>query len=289
MYFAATYCITIANLTAMKDFNKTTVLWIFLSFLSVDKIIETWFSDFICVSGYELKEGVYWSEYSGNPFFCEEYQFGNKYFQKDTLQFFEVACYDWVPETDKREEFTTYSFTCNYDFWKGRKEVIFIPRNGQKLEMAVPVDDYKAIGMTGTQTSYEENDKNCIFSILGAVTDTSNFMRLSPDPIHRFGADPGTSWTFEKTHYFTNKRYFSHMPDSIRAIITYNVVSDETLQTAWGSLLCDVTNASSTTSLDNFKLKSYFHPDIGFVKLDFEMDKGRRIILTRVKNKIKLW
>lgn len=92
-------------------------------------------------------------------------------------------------------------------------------------------------------------------------------------------------WTWQMEvggpHYMDQR--WIYWKEKIVIDYEYKRAPDESLNTLFGKLSCKVVNATASSEFGNHimktKLKSYYHPDYGFVKLEYDCINGSKLIM----------
>jgi len=146
------------------------------------------------------------------------------------------------------------------------------------------------------------NDTPCGDEITGVIDNKKNLwihpprsytfkiLELCPFPFQYLDESIKTwTWNLNVGGSYLDPRWINHS-GSIEIKYQYTRSKDEVLQTAFGALPCKVTNSVASSefgkSMMKTHLKSYYHPNYGFVKLEFNLINGAKLVmeLIEVKN-----
>jgi hypothetical protein len=118
---------------------------------------------------------------------------------------------------------------------------------------------------------------------------TFKILQLNPFPLY-FLDETKKKWTHDLDvgGFWLDPRWIDH-----KATITikseYIRARDETVSTPFENINCKVTNATGTADLGNkimkTGLKSYYHPDYGFVRLEYTNVDESKIVITLIEKK----
>lgn len=111
---------------------------------------------------------------------------------------------------------------------------------------------------------------------------TFRILQLSPFPFYMFDESVRTwAWNVEVSGAYLDPRWVKSSA-SLMVRYAYERASDETIQTAFGKLRCKVVNAKGSSVTDaafSSSLKSYYHPEYGFVLLEYRNIDGSKLVL----------
>jgi hypothetical protein len=86
--------------------------------------------------------------------------------------------------------------------------------------------------------------------------------------------------------HYMDQRWIKYN-DGIHINYLYSRAKEETLSTPLGKIRCKVTNATATSEFGNnimkTRLKSYYHPKYGFVKLEYTSINGSQLIMDLIE------
>lgn len=188
-----------------------------------------------------------------------------------------------IKVTDEREEFTndssyTQTVICyNYLNKKGlTSDTVWDASNFSKPGAKIPCNEL---------TGVVDNSKNIFLH--PPRQSTFKILELSPFPMYYLDESVKSwQWNVVIGSYYLDPRWIS-AKGKITAHYFYTRQSNEFLQTAFGQLECKVIQATGTSDEKelNTKLKSYFHPNYGFVRLEYVNVDGSKIILELIECK----
>lgn len=93
-------------------------------------------------------------------------------------------------------------------------------------------------------------------------------------------------WTLYTSGFYLDSRWIKST-EGITINFDYKRMPDEQLKTPFGILQCKVTNSTGTFKNGNITshtyLKSYYHPNYGFVKLEYDLVNKDKIIISLIE------
>lgn len=145
------------------------------------------------------------------------------------------------------------------------------------------------------------NDTPCGDEITGVIDNKKNLwihpprsytfkiLELCPFPFQYLDENIKTwTWNLKVGGSYLDPRWINHS-GSIEIKYQYTRSKDEVLQTAFGALPCKVTNSVASSefgkSMMKTHLKSYYHPNYGFVKLEFNLINGAKLVMELIETK----
>lgn len=147
------------------------------------------------------------------------------------------------------------------------------------------------------------NDTPCGDEITGVIDNYKNLwihpprsytfkiLELCPFPFQYLDEKiKNWEWNLKVGGSYLDPRWINHTGGAIQIKYLYTRSKDEVLQTTFGAIPCKVTNSIASSEFGNnimkTHLKSYYHPDYGFVKLEYNLINGAKLLmeLVEVKN-----
>lgn len=118
------------------------------------------------------------------------------------------------------------------------------------------------------------------------IKEYCNKLPFAPYPFIKLNQIEGAEWSYQTSHTIKDtkvsldKSYKRKNPKHYNIVSTYNHQGSVILDTPFGKIPCKKVTASSTKTKtsgtgkasDGYKLTSYFHPEYGFVKLEYDLD-----------------
>jgi hypothetical protein len=116
---------------------------------------------------------------------------------------------------------------------------------------------------------------------------TFKILQLNPFPFYQLDETiKNWAWNVEVGGAYLDNRWVK-TKENIKVRYDYERQNDQIIETAFGNLNCKVTNAIGSSHSENFKmktiLKSYYHPEYGFVRLEYKNIDGSKIIIQLVE------
>lgn len=111
-----------------------------------------------------------------------------------------------------------------------------------------------------------------------------SILQLSPYPYIKLPVTKGEQWTWELTvgSQWGNPRWGTWQ-GNILVQSHYHVVGQQTIQTPGGRLPCWVVRAHAHSPAGQSSLDLFYHPDYGFVRLNYQTIDGRHTNLALAK------
>lgn len=116
---------------------------------------------------------------------------------------------------------------------------------------------------------------------------TFKILQLNPFPFYQLDKSiKNWAWHLEIGGVYLDPRWVK-TKDNIKVRYEYERQNDETIKTTFGNIKCNVTNAIGLSQSENFSmktgLKSYYHPDYGFVRLEYINIDNSKIVIQLVE------
>lgn len=120
-------------------------------------------------------------------------------------------------------------------------------------------------------------------------TFTFKILQLNPFPFYYRDETVKTwSWNLGTGGSYLDPRWINHQ-ENITINYSYKRLPDETIETPLGKLKCKVTDGSGTCKLKNgqlkTRLKSFYYPNYGFVRLEYENVNGTKLVMQLIDAK----
>ena len=120
-------------------------------------------------------------------------------------------------------------------------------------------------------------------------TFTFKILQLNPFPFYyRDETVKSWSWSLETGGSYLDPRWINSQRN-ITINYTYHRLPDEIIETPLGKLQCKVTDGSGTCKLKNgvlkTSLKSFYYPNYGFVRLEYENINGTKLVMQLIEAK----
>jgi hypothetical protein len=109
-------------------------------------------------------------------------------------------------------------------------------------------------------------------------------LEINPFPFIYLDQRESWDWSLWVGGHWSDQRW-KKWTGSITGRMKYEKQHVESIQTKFGKLKCQVSSSSSTSELGETYLKSYFHKDYGFVKLEYTNIDGSQMILDLAESK----
>ncbi len=133
-----------------------------------------------------------------------------------------------------------------------------------------------------------ENEKNLWMH--PPRTKFFSILEINPFPFIQAPYEVGTKfeWSLEVSETWGDKRWKT-WSGTINNKQTYEITGKEKVKTGVGELDCFKVEAKANSSIGESGLVSYFHPDYGFVKLDYSnIDGSKTVLELKKKGRAKL-
>ncbi|MGZ8545009.1 MAG: hypothetical protein ACXWV0_06915 [Flavisolibacter sp.] len=113
-------------------------------------------------------------------------------------------------------------------------------------------------------------------------------LEFSPFPYVQLPLVKGNRWTWLLTDIserWSDNRIITYQGKQ-QATYQYKITGKKNIQTTFGPKICYVTEAEANTTLGLTRLTSYFHPEMGFMRLDYTNIDGSviRLVLVEVRS-----
>ncbi|REC42785.1 MULTISPECIES: hypothetical protein [Chryseobacterium] len=105
-------------------------------------------------------------------------------------------------------------------------------------------------------------------------------LELNPFPYIKAPYKIGTKWNWKLQigDHWSDKRWLEWKGE-IENLYTYEIVDKKMITTRFGNLECFVIDAKANSRIGETKLRSYFNPLFGFIKLEYQNIDGSTTIL----------
>lgn len=118
---------------------------------------------------------------------------------------------------------------------------------------------------------------------------TFRILQLNPFPFYYLDVTVKTwSWHLGTAGFYLDPRWINQS-EKITIEYNYSRQADEMIETPLGKLRCKVTQATGSCPLQNGSLKtglkSFYHPDYGFVRLEYENVNGTKLVMQLIDMK----
>lgn len=118
---------------------------------------------------------------------------------------------------------------------------------------------------------------------------TFKILELCPFPLQYLDeSEKKWGWHLEVGGLYLDQRWIDQK-EKINIKYEYLRAKDETINTPFGKINCKVTNSTAKSDLEKGMLrtylKSYYHPNYGFVKLEYTTINGSKIVIDLIEMK----
>jgi hypothetical protein len=116
---------------------------------------------------------------------------------------------------------------------------------------------------------------------------TFKILELNPFPFYYLtDSIREWAWSIETGGFYLDSRWIEHT-ELLKIDFKYTRLKDEILETKFGKIKCKVTNAIGVANYGTKKLKtslkSYYHPDYGFIKLVYGNINNSKIVIELIE------
>ncbi|MBA3665814.1 MAG: hypothetical protein H0W61_16655 [Bacteroidetes bacterium] len=164
----------------------------------------------------------------------------------------------------------------------------FIQKNGKSSDSLAPVKKPGTVAPCGDEsTGIIDNKKNVW--IHPPRKNTFKILQFNPFPFYVLDETVSNwAWNLETGGFYMDPRWIKYT-QNIKIHFNYNRMPDETIDTPMGKLTCKVTEGTGTAEVpgENFKtqLKSFYHHDYGFVRLEYTNINSTKLIMQLIEAK----
>ncbi|MBI9063589.1 MAG: hypothetical protein JEZ14_16530 [Marinilabiliaceae bacterium] len=138
--------------------------------------------------------------------------------------------------------------------------------NKGQTEVAISYEPFKGII---DETGIVENQFNLWWH--PPRSDFFRILELCPFPYIQLPAQTGKTWSDQqKIGDVWGDEQWGEWQGKLHQLITYKITGTETLNTSLGEFECFIIEGISTNKLGTSTLTSYYHPQVGFIKLEYK-------------------
>ena len=182
--------------------------------------------------------------------------------------------WDFIPIENQDSETITQIIT---KVTSGNPFKDFLPDYNQT---AISYDYVMANGTSYTMevTGAIENEKN--IWIHPPRSSFFQILELNPFPYIKAPYKIGTQWNWKLDigDHWSDKRWLE-WKGGIENYYDYKIIGKKTIATKLGDLICFIVQAKASSRIGNTELVSYFHPEFGFVKLEYKNIDNTQTVL----------